>query len=183
MVYKFVILSDEVDDFVREIDIDSEATFMELHDAILESVGYANDQMTSFFICDDDWETGTEITQVEMDTASDVDSYVMDKTKLYELVSDEGQRLVFVFDYMNNRSFYMELKSIITSNDLPKAVCKISKGKAPAQVLDGLFMDDAAISKKDSAVFDDGGEDFLDGEGFNEDELDGLSINDNYFEE
>ena len=48
MVYKFLILSDEVDHFAREIEIDSEATFLELNDAILESVGYTKDQLTSF---------------------------------------------------------------------------------------------------------------------------------------
>ena len=36
MIFKFLILSDEVDDFAREISIDSEATFLELNDAILE---------------------------------------------------------------------------------------------------------------------------------------------------
>ena len=56
MIYRFTIISDEVDDFVREIQIDPEATFYDFHEAILKSAGYTNDQMTSFFICDDDWE-------------------------------------------------------------------------------------------------------------------------------
>ena len=33
MVYKFRIISDEVDDFLREIKIDSEASFYDLHEA------------------------------------------------------------------------------------------------------------------------------------------------------
>ena len=56
MIYRFTLISDEVDDFVREIQIDPEATFYDFHEAIVKSVGYTNDQMTSFFICDDDWE-------------------------------------------------------------------------------------------------------------------------------
>ena len=56
MVYRFTIISDEVDDFIREIQIDSEATFYELHEAILKAAKYNNDQMTSFFTCDEDWE-------------------------------------------------------------------------------------------------------------------------------
>ena len=67
MIYRFTIISDEVDDFVREIQIDPEATFYDFHEAILKSVGYTNDQMTSFFICDDDWEKGKEVTLEEMD--------------------------------------------------------------------------------------------------------------------
>ncbi|MBR2260522.1 MAG: hypothetical protein IJ916_02325 [Paludibacteraceae bacterium] len=183
MVYNLILKSDEVEDFVREIEIDSEATFLDLHDAILASVNYSNDQMSSFVICDEDWEKETEITQIEMDTASDVDSYIMESTRLDEFLNDEGQKLMFVFDYLNERSFFMELKSIRTKVNLPKPVCKLKKGKAPAQVLDGLFLDDESLSKKNNQLFIDDQEDFLDGEGFNEDELDGLSINDNYFEE
>ena len=48
MIYRFTIISDEVDDFVREIQIDPEATFYDFHEAILKSAGYTNDQMTSF---------------------------------------------------------------------------------------------------------------------------------------
>ena len=40
MIYRFTIISDEVDDFVREIQIDPEATFFDFHEAILKSVGY-----------------------------------------------------------------------------------------------------------------------------------------------
>ena len=65
MIYRFTIISDEVDDFVREIQIDPEATFYDFHEAILKSAGYTNDQMTSFFICDDDWEKEKEITLEE----------------------------------------------------------------------------------------------------------------------
>ena len=54
MVYRFTLISDEVDDFIREIKIDSEATFHDFHEAILKAAGYKKDQLTSFFICDDD---------------------------------------------------------------------------------------------------------------------------------
>ena len=56
MIYRFTLISDESDDFVREIQIAPEATFYDFHKAILQSVGYTDDQMTSFFICDEDWE-------------------------------------------------------------------------------------------------------------------------------
>ena len=46
MIYRFTLISDEVDDFIREIKIDSEATFFDLHEAILKAAGYKDDQMT-----------------------------------------------------------------------------------------------------------------------------------------
>ena len=33
--------------------------------------------MTSFFICDDDWEKGKEVTLEEMDDNPEIDSWVM----------------------------------------------------------------------------------------------------------
>ncbi len=136
MVYRFLILSDEVDDFKREIKIDAEATFLELHDAILESVGYTKDQMCSFFICDDDWSKHTEITLIDMGTSSDVDNYIMSETRLEELLEDEHQKLMYVFDYMTERAFFMELREILTGADLEKAVISKSIGLPPAQTVD-----------------------------------------------
>ena len=50
MIYRFLMLSDEVDDFKREIQIDAEATFLDLHEAIEQSVGFKPGEMNSFFI-------------------------------------------------------------------------------------------------------------------------------------
>ena len=107
MIYKFRIVSDEVDNFKREIAIDADDTFLRLRNAILDSVGYSKDQMDSFFICDDDWSKQKEITLVEMDTDSDQDIWLMEDTQLSELIEDEGQKLIFVFDYMTDRAFFM----------------------------------------------------------------------------
>lgn len=181
MVFKFILLSDEVDDFLREIHIDSDATFLELNNAILDSVGYTKDQMTSFLICNDYWEAEQEITLMEMDTSSDVDSLVMDRIRVEEFASEEGQKLRFVFDMMNERSFFMELKEVKTRESLPAPICKRSKGNPPAQVLDGLFMDVPEVKANDLDM--DGLGEFGDAEDFNEDDLDNLSINDNYFED
>ena len=137
MVYKFRIISDEVDDFFREIKIDSEASFYELHEAILQSAGYNNDQMTSFFTCDDDWEKETEVTLEDMgNDSSEEDSYIMKDTPLSELLEDEKQKMIYVFDPLAERVFFIELSEIITGQDLDKAVCSRKSGKAPAQVID-----------------------------------------------
>ena len=62
MVYRFKLVSDEADNFSREIEIDSEASFLQLRNAILDSVGYSKDELDSFFLCDDDWQKEEEIT-------------------------------------------------------------------------------------------------------------------------
>ena len=52
MIYNFRIVSDEVDNFKREIQIDADATFLDLRNAICDSVGYDKTQFSSFFMCD-----------------------------------------------------------------------------------------------------------------------------------
>ena len=135
-IYRFTIISDEVDDFVREIQIDPEATFFDLHEAILKAANYTNDQMTSFFICDDDWEKEKEITLEEMDNNPEMDSWIMKETRLNELIEDEKQKLLYVFDYMTERCFFIELSEIITGKEIKGAKCTKKSGEAPKQTVD-----------------------------------------------
>ena len=166
MVYKFRIISDEVEDFLREIEIDSEDTFYNLHEAILKSAKYPDDQMTSFFICDDDWEKETEITLEDMgNTSSEEDCYIMKDTVLSELLEDEKQKLIYIFDPLAERVFFIELSEIITGKDLQKAVCIRKEGQAPEHTMD--FDEQlAAVSSVDL------GENFYGDESFNEDDFD-----------
>lgn len=136
MVYRFTIISDEVDNFRREIQIDSDATFLDFHNAILKSVGYPNDQMTSFFICDDNWEKETEVTLEDMGTSSDMDSWIMEETPLSDLLEDEKQHMLYIFDPLADRAFFIELTEIITGKDLDEAICTKQTGDAPQQLLD-----------------------------------------------
>lgn len=178
MVYKFTILSDEVDTFVREIGIDSEASFFDLHNAILDFVDYEKNQMTSFFICSDDWEKGQEVTLVETESSSEYDNLVMDETKLEDLISDENQKLIYVFDMMSDRVFFMELTEIVPRQSLDKAVCLTTEGNAPIQIL----ADDELVVVPKTTLDENfyGDEDYeldeLDEEGFGEMNFDDSSL-------
>ncbi len=136
MVYRILLVSDEVDNFLREIQIDSDATFLQLHMAILESCGYEDDQMTSFTICENGWEKVQDITLEDMSTSSDEDSYVMATTRLSEFVEDVKQHMLYTFDPVGGRVFFMEVAEEITGKSLkePKVTKKV--GDAPVQVLD-----------------------------------------------
>lgn len=134
MVYRFKLVSDEAPHFMREFEVDSENSFLQLRNTILESVGYTKDELDSFFLCNEDWEPDEEITLEEMgNTDSDRDQWIMESTPVSELVEDEGQKLIFEFDYMSQRGFYMELKEIIPGRSLVEPVCTMKRGKAPEQ--------------------------------------------------
>lgn len=168
MIYKFLLLSDEVDNFSREIEINSDATFLELNNAILSSVNYQPDQLTSFFNCSNGWEKREEITLIEMDTNSENDSYIMENTRLNEFVMDEGDRLIFVFDVLTERSFFLELKDM-QPGSLPQAKCTRAKGDAPKQITsEDDFLNNSMSINND--IID--GNDFYGDSEFDSDELD-----------
>ena len=178
MVYRFIIVSDEADDFRRDIKIDSDATFFELHEAILHSVSYTKDQITSFFICDDDWGKQTEITLIDMDSSSDEDIYVMDSIRLNELLDEERQKLVYVFELLTDRCFYMELREIIPGKNQNKPEVVKSVGRAPQQI---SLMEDLDFSipahTSHSSIYDEDSDfynDFGD-EDYNEEDLENFS--------
>ena len=185
MVYRIKFICEEVDGFVREIKIDSEDSFLDLNKIILSSCNYPDDQMTSFYLCDDEWERHEQITREDMGIgSSDEDIYVMDKTPLSELIEDEEQHLEYVFDPFSNRSFYLDVKEIIPTEHLNEAEIVRSKGDAPQQI----EIDNDPLSliggtkKKGAAATDDfdTNDDIFGSASFNDDEidLDGFEISD-----
>ena len=174
MVFNFRLVSDEVDNFKREIKISSEATFFDLKDAICESVGYDKNEMCSFFLCDKGWEKEREITLEDMGTDSDEDAYIMDECVLSDYIDDEGQRLMFTFDYLNDRSFFLEMKEMITGRDLRDPVCTLSLGQAPKQIEEPAPLFDTTPKAKGGkqATLDDFDDPLYDEEGYNPEEFD-----------
>ena len=133
MIYKITFSCDDVDDFRRVFEADSEATFLELHQAILKSAGYPDDQMTSFYICNDYWEKGQEVTLMEMGSNFEYDNMTMESTRLSDLLEDRGQRMIYVFDPMYERCFFGSLSEILPGY-CDGVTCTESRGNAPKQL-------------------------------------------------
>ena len=60
----------------------------------------------------------------------------MRDTHINELVEDEKQKLVYVFDIMTERCFFIELSEIITGKHIKGAKCTKKQGDAPKQLMD-----------------------------------------------
>lgn len=165
MIFRFLILSDEVEDFKREIQIDGDATFLDLHQAIIDCTAFDPKEMASFFLCDDDWRRKKEIALIEMDTDSDEDAYIMETCVLSDDLEDEKQKLMLMFDFLTERSLFLELSEIITGKHLKKAVCTFSEGEAPTQFL-------AVEEVKPETTTTASDESFYGDSDFNPDELD-----------
>lgn len=166
MIYRFTFMSEEIDDFKRVFEIDSEATFLELHKAILKAVNFPDDQMTSFFLCNDDWEKVQEITLVEMPSTAEYDNRVMESTIINELITELNQKIFYIFDQMYERGFFGELTSIKAGN-LKNPKCVVSEGKAPKQLQE---VDPINTNAKGNDI--DLDEDFFGDSQFDDEELD-----------
>ncbi len=172
MVYTFRVVSDEVDNFRREIKIDADDSFLDLKNAICDSVGFDKNQICSFFLCEDNWEKDKEITLEDMGSDSSEDVYLMEDTILSDFVEDEGQRLMFTFDYLTDRSFFIEMKSIETGTNLSEPLCTLAMGNPPAQMMDIDVFEAKANAKAAATTLDDFDEEFYGENQYNEDEFD-----------
>jgi hypothetical protein len=131
--------------------------------------------MDSFFICDDGWEKRKEITYEDMDLDSDQDAWLMDDAVLADFIDDEGQKILYVFDYLTDRALYMEMTELTTGKTLKDPVCTLSLGQAPPQTIDmdefDAQIDAKAAQAAKAAAEDDIDEDFYGSDSFNEDEF------------
>lgn len=173
MIYKIRVVSNEVDDFRRDILIDSEATFLELKEIICSCTGYDPALLSSFFICDNNWEARQEIVSIDMNVDHDMskDIYEMGDSHLSDFVVDDHQKMLYVFDYINERSLFLQIKDTEYGHDLLNAECVYSKGEAPVQTSDIDLVDVTDTTQSTSHEFD---EEFMDNTGYNDDEIEGL---------
>ncbi len=110
--FTFRAISNEEEGFLLEIKLQSDQTFFEFHEAILNSLGYDKSQLTSFYITNKDWEKQEEITLIDMSEGTAVDFLKMEDTLLKDRLKDERSRLLYVFDFFFERALNMELIQI-----------------------------------------------------------------------
>jgi hypothetical protein len=139
MNYHFRIISNEVEDFIFEILIDSEVYFIDLYHFIQEKLNFDNSQMASFFLTDSEWNKEVEITLLDM-MGGEGENLVMDKVRLSELVNNKRQRMLYVFDLFAERCLFIELTDI-NNKKIKTPVCLRLEGEPPKPVSENFDME------------------------------------------
>jgi hypothetical protein len=134
MICIFEVSSSEVSEFKRLIHIDPDQTFQDLHQIIQNTSNFDESQLASFFLTDDLWKRKIEICSLDSGISS-TNQLSMRKTKLNEYITIAGQKLVYVFDFFNERLFYLELKEKLMKTDLKEPFVSYEKGMPPSQFL------------------------------------------------
>jgi hypothetical protein len=134
MVYKFVVLSDEDESFVREFEFLDSHTLLDFHHLIQDELEFDKSQMASFFLATENWEKEEEFTLFDMGTGSST----MEVAILEEIIFKKNQKLLYVFDFFNERALFVEYTGEtkeVAGREYP--LCTNSKGLPPKQVIFG----------------------------------------------
>src|ERR1700712_254145 len=134
-LYRFKVNFEDYDEVMREIDVKSNQTFEDLHRAIHQSTGYNGEYPSSFYISNDQWIKGEEITYLPNQRRIDRGVALMEKIKLSNRIDDPHQKFYYTFNFDRPFDFHVELMKIIldeTPGVIYPAVIK-STGEAPKQ--------------------------------------------------
>jgi hypothetical protein len=159
MVFKFRLLSHEIKDFVRDIEIRANQTFYDFHKAIQDDLNYDSSQIASFFLTDQLWEKKQEFILFDMSDLPNNTTLAMDRARLRDFIKDPKQRLIYIFDIFNERGLFIELmdtQNELKYSDYPSVV--FSKGPSPQQILFGN-RDFGSIIEEDNSGFNFTGQD------------------------
>lgn len=144
MIFKFRLISNEVKDFVRDVEILSGQSFYDLHIVLTQDFHYDNTQLASFIISNEKWEKIQEIMLFDFSEGSVKDVRLMDKCKISERIENKGDRLLYIFDFFNERAMFIELMEIRQEDKIHSypRIC-YSKNSPPPQllILDNQFDD------------------------------------------
>ncbi len=133
MTIRLRLISGEDDEFFRDIEISGKATFLDLHQFIQELLNFDEGQMASFVFTVEDWQKNEEITLMDMAFDETCSAFIMSDVPINQFVSQNKQRLLYVFDFFNERNLFIE------AYDIQEAECEMTKciranGDAPQQV-------------------------------------------------
>lgn len=112
MIYRFRIVLDTLEDVFRDIEINQSDNLEDFHNAITQAFGFEGNEMAAFYISDDEWNQGEEISLFDMSEGQD-SVRIMNETIIDTVVSKKQTKLIYVYDFLDMWTFYVELADIV----------------------------------------------------------------------
>ena len=114
MIYRFRVLldNDTEDDIFRDLEIRETDTLEDLHNAITQSFGFDGLEMASFYVSNDSWEQGEEISMFDM-SEGDNQTRLMNETIINDVVHEAQTKLIYIYDFLSMWTFLVELAEIV----------------------------------------------------------------------
>ena len=114
MIYRFRVIldNDSEEDIFRDLEIKETDTLEDLHNIITQSFGFDGMEMASFYISDEQWNQGEEISMFDI-SDNQSESRTMQNTIINDVVHEASPKLIYVYDFLNMWTFYVELAEIV----------------------------------------------------------------------
>jgi hypothetical protein len=127
---KFRVLLDSSENEVfRDIVISDEENFESFYKAILKSFDFTEDQMASFYMSNNNWDKGHEISLFDMSFGEDPDQImpgVMNSSIIREFIQYPDQKIILVHDFIRMWIFLIELIEVVKDTpEEPKLVLAV----------------------------------------------------------
>lgn len=114
----------------------------ELHTAILKGFGFKGDQLASFLKEKDEWQVEAEYPLEDLGAPEKI---TMDKIPVKQVLNEVGDMLTYLYDYLNEWRFFVEVVDVVTSSKTEKTPKLLeSIGEAPKESERNLSGDDAS---------------------------------------
>ncbi|MEW4924990.1 hypothetical protein [Algibacter sp. 2305UL17-15] len=144
MIYRFRVIldNDTEEDIFRDLEIRETDTLEDLHNIVTQSFGFDGAEMASFYISNDTWDQGEEISL--FDLSEDNSARLMNETAINDVVHEMQTKLIYVYDFMSMWLFYVELAEIVDEtegHDYPNLM--FVQGQVPDEAPERLFEADA----------------------------------------
>jgi hypothetical protein len=165
------MLLDDQDDFLRDYEIRSNQSFLNLYELIRQTVKLQGNELASFFICDSKWRKKKEITLMDMQDETEADqgnddeddefrkpqkklpTFIMENSKIKDFIEDPAQRILLEYDFLNPTVFYIELFKISEANsNVDYPVCVKQTGEL---ILPNRFSDHSVPTLDDDELLAD----------------------------
>ncbi len=134
-VLKFRVYFEEDDSVYRDVAARHTQSFLDLNNVVLKAYEFDSKHQSTFYRSNDQWHRGREISKEKYDKQYKVEPLLMAPTTIGSEIRNPNQKFIFVYDFVKNWTFLVELINVTRDEDFKKdypAVIK-SEGIGPSQ--------------------------------------------------
>ena len=136
MQLKFRIILNVKNDVLRDIIVDSSISLIEFSKIISSEFGFDSSEISTFHHTDDNWEQLEEIKIFKID---DQDK-IMDNVSISNFFIAKDDKLIFIYDFLNYWTFFVELYEVGEFNINDKNYLTINSiGEVPKEAPSDIF--------------------------------------------
>jgi hypothetical protein len=170
--FRVLLDSEKKEEIFRDILISDTDNFESFYYSIMKSFNFSGKEIASFYVSNDSWDKGHEISLMDMSYGDDsIDSLpsVMSLAKIKDFISEPDQKFILVYDFIKMWIFLVELIGYDRNEpETPEMILAV--GAAPLET--------SRIEMDDTLFNGDVHDDFIEEDFDDEEEEDDYGFND-----